>query len=64
MVATDDEIDNFVDYDTYMKYQNFLRDRLVAKDREHLMFCVKAGCENVLDIRNANGRLLVCSSCE
>ena len=45
------------------KYRNFKRDRLVAKDRENLMFCVKADCQNVLDIRKALGRKLTCQIC-
>ena len=47
-----------------VKFKSFNRDKLVSMDRENLMFCAKAGCENVFNLREWRDKEFVaCDLC-
>ena len=63
--ATDDDLRGFFNWNFFQKIHGFRRDRLVAQDRENLMFCASLDCESVLDKRLAgNRRQLPCDWCK
>ena len=39
--------------DVYKKYQKFQDNQRVAKDRDNLMFCIAANCDNVINLKEA-----------
>ena len=63
-LMNDDELQRYGGEAMYEKVQQFKRDRLVAQDREHLMFCSKLDCDSVIDLRKAGRRRRVtCAVC-
>lgn len=60
---TQDEVKNIISEDCFKKFQKFQLNRKVATDK-NLLFCSKIGCENVLNVMNAQKNMLLCSECK